>query len=176
MRFEGKVAVVTGSSRGIGRSIALELGCNGASVIVNYNRDEDAAREVASMIKSAGFHADIFKADVSKYNEAQDLIKFAIDGITSFSSVPLRLASWLGYFTSLFAFLYAINIFIQRLMGYTVKGLATVVIGMLFLGGVQLICLGIIGEYIGRIFTETKQRPMYVVENIYQAGQAEKAE
>ena len=95
------------------------------------------------------------------------MIKFAIDGITSFSSVPLKAASWLGYFTSLFAFLYAINILIQKIMGYTVKGLATVVIGMLFLGGVQLICLGIIGEYIGRIFTETKQRPIYVIEQIY---------
>jgi dolichol-phosphate mannosyltransferase len=101
------------------------------------------------------------------------MIKFAIDGITSFSSVPLKVASWLGYLTSLFAFLYAINIFIQKIMGYTVKGLATVVIGMLFLGGVQLICLGIIGEYIGRIFTETKQRPMYVIEQIYCAQSAD---
>lgn len=79
MRFEGKVAVVTGSSRGIGRSIALELGLNGATVLVNYNRNEEAAREVASMINSAGSQAEIFKADVSKYNEAQDLIKFAIE-------------------------------------------------------------------------------------------------
>jgi 3-oxoacyl-[acyl-carrier protein] reductase len=79
MRFEGKVAVVTGSSRGIGRSIALELGLNGASVLVNFNRNEEAAGEVASMINSAGSQAKIFKADVSKYNEAQELIKFAID-------------------------------------------------------------------------------------------------
>jgi len=79
MRFEGKVAVITGSSRGIGRSIALELGLNGATVLVNYNQNEGAAREVASMINSAGWQAEIFKADVSKYNEAQDLIKFAIE-------------------------------------------------------------------------------------------------
>lgn len=95
------------------------------------------------------------------------MIKFALDGITSFSSIPLKLATLLGYVTSIFAFLYAINIFIQKLIGYTVEGLATVVIGMLFLGGVQLICLGIIGEYIGRIFNETKGRPLYVIDCIH---------
>jgi 3-oxoacyl-[acyl-carrier protein] reductase len=79
MRFEDKVAVVTGSSRGIGRSIAMELGLNGASVVINYNQDEEAANEVAAAIQSADSQAKIFKADVSKFNEAQDLIKFAID-------------------------------------------------------------------------------------------------
>jgi 3-oxoacyl-[acyl-carrier protein] reductase len=79
MRFEDKVAVVTGSSRGIGRSIAMELGLNGASVVVNYNQNEEAANEVAEAIQSAGSQGKIFKADVSKFNEAQDLIKFAID-------------------------------------------------------------------------------------------------
>jgi 3-oxoacyl-[acyl-carrier protein] reductase len=54
MRFEGKVAVVTGSSRGIGRSIALELGLNGASVVVNFNQNEEAAEEVSEAIQSAG--------------------------------------------------------------------------------------------------------------------------
>jgi 3-oxoacyl-[acyl-carrier protein] reductase len=78
MRFEGKVAVVTGSSRGIGRSIALELGLNGASVVVNFNQNEEAAEEVSEAIQSAGSQAKIFKADVSNYGEAQDLIKFAV--------------------------------------------------------------------------------------------------
>ena len=95
------------------------------------------------------------------------MIKFALDGITSFSSLPLRLATWLGYFTSILAFLYLSSVFIQKALGYTVQGWATIMVGMLFLGGVQLICLGIIGEYIGRIFNETKQRPMYVIEEIY---------
>ncbi|MFC1814567.1 glycosyltransferase family 2 protein [Thermodesulfobacteriota bacterium] len=97
------------------------------------------------------------------------MIKFAFDGITSFSSIPLKMASWLGYFTSFLAFLYACSVFIQKLLGYTVQGWATIMVGMLFLGGVQLICLGIIGEYIGRIFNETKQRPLYVVDHIYNA-------
>lgn len=102
------------------------------------------------------------------------MMKFAVDGITSFSSIPLKLASWLGYLTSLFAFMYAANILLQRIFGHTVEGLATVVIGMLFLGGVQLICLGIIGEYIGRIFNETKQRPIYVIDHVYNSKSAEK--
>lgn len=95
------------------------------------------------------------------------MIKFAIDGITSFSSIPLKLATWLGYVTSLLAFLYACSVFVQKILGYTVQGWATIMVGMLFLGGVQLICLGIIGEYIGRIFNEIKQRPLYVIEEIY---------
>ncbi|KPK00267.1 MAG: glycosyltransferase [Nitrospira bacterium SG8_35_4] len=97
------------------------------------------------------------------------MFKFALDGITSFSSVPLKLATWLGYFTSFLAFLYLSTVFFQKIMGITVQGFATIMVGMLFLGGVQLICLGIIGEYIGRIFSETKKRPMYVIEDIYQS-------
>ena len=92
------------------------------------------------------------------------MLKFALDGITSFSTVPLRLATWLGYLASVFAFLYLLSVFVQKLLGHTVQGWATIMVAMLFLGGVQLICLGIMGEYIGRIFTEIKQRPLYVIE------------
>lgn len=102
------------------------------------------------------------------------MFKFAIDGITSFSSLPLRLASWLGYMASFLAFIYLVSVFVQRAMGHTVEGWATIMVAMLFLGGVQLICLGIIGEYIGRIFNETKSRPMYVIESVHQAeGEAD---
>ena len=103
------------------------------------------------------------------------MIKFAFDGIASFSNMPLKLATWFGYITSLLAFLYACSVFVQKFMGYTVQGWATIMVGMLFLGGVQLICLGILGEYIGRIFNEIKQRPLYVIEEIYDLqGAAEK--
>lgn len=97
------------------------------------------------------------------------MIKFAIDGITSFSSLPLRLASWFGFIVSVLAFLYLASVFVQKALGNTIQGWATIMVGMLLLGGVQLICLGIIGEYIGRIFNETKQRPLYVIEGIYAA-------
>jgi dolichol-phosphate mannosyltransferase len=104
------------------------------------------------------------------------MIKFAVDGITSFSDVPLRMAAWLGYFTSLLALLYLCSVFVQKALGYTVQGWATIMVGMLFLGGVQLISLGIIGEYVGRIFNEVKQRPLYVIDEIYEAGAGAKSQ
>jgi len=78
MQLEGKVAIITGSSRGIGRSIALELAQNGASVVINYLQNEEAAEEVAAIIITKGSKAKVCQADVSKFNEAQDLIQFAI--------------------------------------------------------------------------------------------------
>jgi 3-oxoacyl-[acyl-carrier protein] reductase len=79
MNFEGKTAVVTGASRGIGRAIALELGGRGAAVVVNYNRSEEAAAEVVAAIKEAGGQARAYGADVSDNQAASDLIKFALD-------------------------------------------------------------------------------------------------
>ena len=79
MQFDGKVAVITGASRGIGRAIALELGHRGADVLINFKRNEDAAQEVADIILSTGSRAKIFSADVSKFEEAQELIKFAVE-------------------------------------------------------------------------------------------------
>ena len=95
------------------------------------------------------------------------MLKFAIDGITSFSNVPLKLASWLGYIASGLAFLYLASVFVQKIMGQTIEGWATIMVALLFLGGVQLICLGIIGAYIGRIFNETKSRPIYIIDTIH---------
>jgi polyisoprenyl-phosphate glycosyltransferase len=92
------------------------------------------------------------------------MIKFALDGMTSFSNAPLRLATWLGYGSSFLGFLYLLSVFVQKLLGYTVQGWATIMVALLFFGGVQLICLGILGEYIGRIFNEVKPRPVYIVE------------
>jgi dolichol-phosphate mannosyltransferase len=112
------------------------------------------------------------QAGTTKY-PYRKMAKFAIDGITSFSSAPLKLASWLGYLASILAFLYLASVFIQKAMGGTVQGWATIMVGLLFLGGVQLICLGIIGEYIGRIFQEIKPRPMYIIEEEYGAAAAE---
>lgn len=92
------------------------------------------------------------------------MLKFALDGITSFSTMPLRVATWLGYGSAVLAVLYLGSVFVQKAMGGTVEGWATIMVAMLFLGSVQLICLGIMGEYIGRMFNEIKPRPMYVVE------------
>ena len=79
MDFSGKVAVVTGGSRGIGRAIALELGQSGASVLINYHQSADAAEAVKSEIEAAGGQAAIFQADISDFSQAEALIKQAIE-------------------------------------------------------------------------------------------------
>jgi glycosyltransferase involved in cell wall biosynthesis len=110
-----------------------------------------------------GYVREARAAGETKY-PYRKMIRFALDGIVSFSTAPLRLATWLGYFASALAFLYLASVFVQKALGYTVQGWATIMVALLFLGGVQLICLGIMGEYIGRIFTELKPRPMYVIQ------------
>jgi len=77
--LENKVALVTGGSRGIGRSIALEFGARGAAVVVNYNKSSEAADEVVKQITDAGGKAAAFQADVSNFKEAEALVKFAIE-------------------------------------------------------------------------------------------------
>jgi polyisoprenyl-phosphate glycosyltransferase len=104
-------------------------------------------------------------AGVTKY-PYRKMIKFAFDGITSFSTAPLKLATWSGYGASLLAFMYLLSVFVQKALGYTVEGWATIMVALLFLGGVQLVCLGILGEYLGRVFNEVKPRPMYILEDV----------
>jgi dolichol-phosphate mannosyltransferase len=109
------------------------------------------------------YHRDKRYAGETKY-PYRKMIKFAMDGITSFSTTPLKLATWMGYGASFLAFLYLATVFVQKLIGITVQGWATIMVAIMFLGGVQLICLGILGEYLGRIFNEIKPRPMYILE------------
>jgi polyisoprenyl-phosphate glycosyltransferase len=93
------------------------------------------------------------------------LVDLAIEGITSFTIFPLRLSTISGFIISMFAFLYLIIIVIKTfLFGSDVSGYPSLMVVILFLGGIQLISLGIIGEYLGRIFNETKNRPLYFIE------------
>ncbi|WP_353850560.1 glycosyltransferase family 2 protein [Acidiphilium sp.] len=95
------------------------------------------------------------------------LWNFALEGVTSFSSAPLRLASYLGFAVSVFAFVYAaVTIFRKLAYGNPVQGYPSLLVAILFLGGVQLIALGMIGEYLGRLYEESKQRPLYIVREI----------
>ena len=88
----------------------------------------------------------------------------ALDGITSASTAPLRVWSYLGALIAFLALCYAVFIAVRTLiLGVDMPGYASIMVSVLFLGGVQLISLGILGEYVGRILTETKQRPLYVV-------------
>ncbi|MFN4124739.1 glycosyltransferase family 2 protein [Pannonibacter indicus] len=92
------------------------------------------------------------------------LFGLALNGLTAFSTVPLRLASIAGILVSFIAIIYALILVSDVLLnGIDVPGYASLMVGLLFLSGVQLISLGILGEYVGRIFNETKQRPLYFV-------------
>lgn len=96
------------------------------------------------------------------------LWNFALDGLTSFSTVPLRVWTYLGGVVALLAFLYAAFLVVRTLIyGIDVPGYASLMVVMLFLGGVQLVSLGIIGEYLGRTYDEVKRRPIYLVDRVY---------
>jgi glycosyltransferase involved in cell wall biosynthesis len=97
------------------------------------------------------------------------LINFAIDGVTGFSTIPLRVWSFVGAFVSLIGFAYALFLVIRTLIfGIDVPGYASIMVTVLFIGGVQLLCLGMLGEYMGRLYMETKGRPIYIVSRIYE--------
>jgi len=102
----------------------------------------------------------------SKFNYWK-LWTLALDGITSASTAPLRVWSYLGASIAFLAICYAVFIFSRTLLlGADMPGYASIMVSILFLGGVQLISLGVLGEYVGRILTETKQRPLYVVRDM----------
>lgn len=93
------------------------------------------------------------------------LAQLAIEGITSFSTAPLRLATWVGLTSAAVAFFYGLEVLARTLIyGDAVRGYPTLILVVLFLGGVQLLALGVIGEYLGRNYAESKQRPLYFVE------------
>tara|TARA_B100001250_G_scaffold414269_1_gene451623 strand:+ start:1124 stop:2086 length:963 start_codon:yes stop_codon:yes gene_type:complete len=95
------------------------------------------------------------------------LFNLAFDGLTSFSILPLRLASTVGFVSALFGFFYGAIIVIKRVFFQEpVVGFTSLVVLITFFGGIQLLSIGIIGEYIGRIFNETKNRPLYIVKNL----------
>ena len=141
--------------------------------LAELNRLREKDRFVRGLVSWIGFAQtgieyvrDERYAGETKY-PYRKMLKFALDGITSFSTAPLKLASWLGYATSALAFLYLASLLAQRALGVVgEQGSATGIVALLFLGGVQLICLGTMGEYLGRVFTEIKPRPIYVVETV----------
>ena len=95
------------------------------------------------------------------------LFHFAVEGITGFSVVPLRLASYAGFLTAFGAFIYAIMFMVKTLtIGESVKGFPTLIVTILLMGGLQLMAMGIIGEYLGRLFMESKRRPLYLLDEV----------
>lgn len=101
------------------------------------------------------------------------LFNLAVEGITSYTVAPLRLSSYFGALVSLGAFGYGVFILLRTLVyGDPVQGFPTLIIVILFLGGLQLLAIGIAGEYIGRIFMETKNRPLYIIKDNYESAPA----
>jgi glycosyltransferase involved in cell wall biosynthesis len=99
------------------------------------------------------------------------LWNFALEGITSFSSAPLRIWSYLGGAISLLSFLYALYLILKTVVfGIDTPGYASLMVAILFVGGIQLIGIGVLGEYLGRIFVETKRRPVYIVREVIGRG------
>ncbi len=92
------------------------------------------------------------------------LIKYAIDGIIAFSTAPLRLSTYVGFFASLFSIIYLLVVVIQKIFfSISIPGYATIVVLLLLIGGVILFCLGIIGEYLARMYVQIKDRPIFIV-------------
>jgi glycosyltransferase involved in cell wall biosynthesis len=109
------------------------------------------------------FHVEPRKDGASRWRPRQ-LMRFALDGIASFTTIPLRVWSYLGLIISFLAFCYAMFILVKTLIfGVDVPGFPTLIISVMFFAGVQLISLGVIGEYLGRMYEEVKGRPLFLV-------------
>ena len=145
-------------------------------VVEALKRSPERHRFLRGMVSWVGYNQigieydrDERHSGITKY-PLPKMLRFAIDGITSFSDVPLRFASYLGFISSAVAFVYALIVIAYKLFslhppGYT-PGWASTIVAVLFLGGVQLISLGILGEYIGRIYDEVKGRPLYLISDV----------
>jgi glycosyltransferase involved in cell wall biosynthesis len=114
--------------------------------------------------KGLTYKRDARKAGETKY-PLKKMIRFALDGITAFSYLPLQLATYFGFITAALSFIFLIVVVVLRLTGdgEAFYGQASTLASVLFLGSVQLIFLGVIGEYLGRIYDEVKRRPLYIV-------------
>lgn len=114
---------------------------------------------------SIGYQRPVRAAGKTKFNYWK-LWNFALDGITGYSTVPLRVATYFGLLFALLAMLYGLYLLIRTMIwGTDVPGYASTMVAVIFMGGIQLVVLGIIGEYLGRLYSEAKGRPLYIVES-----------
>lgn len=142
------------------------------------NRFRERARFIRGMVNNLGFRYTTIEfvapprfAGHSKFS-LKKMLRFALDGITAFSRAPLRLALYVGCIAGLCSFLLLIHvIYVKYVIQDAVPGWTTLACAEFFLGGVELIGIGIVGEYVGRIFDEVKQRPLYIIrEHIVKTG------
>ena len=138
-------------------------------IVEQLNRIRETNRFLRGLIGWVGFsHAvvifdrDTRSSGTTKYSLAK-MINLALNGILSFTRVPLRLATGLGFCISLMSFFMALWAFFIKYQSDPIPGWTSLIISIFFLGGVQLLALGIMGEYLGRIYEEVKQRPLFIV-------------
>jgi dolichol-phosphate mannosyltransferase len=145
-------------------------------VLDALNAMNEHHRFVRGMVSWLGFEqvAVTYRRDArhagSTGYSLRKMARFALDALTSFSTRPLRLASYLGFGLALFSALMVIYSVVQRLLGNTVQGWTSLMVVVLVIGGLQLFVLGIIGEYLGRLFIEAKSRPLYLVREVVGSG------
>ena len=129
----------------------------------------ERSRYLRGLSAWVGFRRDVVEYDrdargagVTKY-PLRRMVRFALDGVTSFSHVPLQLATLLGFTMAAIALIGVPLTIVARYSGIYERGVPSVLFAVLLIGGIQLVTLGLIGEYVGRIYDEVKQRPLYVV-------------
>ncbi len=101
------------------------------------------------------------------------MARFALDALTSFSYVPLQLATWLGFAVSAFSFFYILVVLVLKVLHINVPGWTTLMVFVLLIGGVQLMMIGVLGEYLGRVYEEIKGRPLYLVAEVVEEQEPE---
>jgi len=145
-------------------------------VLLAFNAMPEHERFIRGMISWIGFaqvplpyDRDVRAAGRSKY-PLRKMVHFALDAVTSFSTAPLRIASYLGVTVAALCLLAIVYLIIGHYLGYTVPGWTSLIVVVLFVGALQLFVLGIIGEYLGRLFIESKGRPLYTVAEVLRAG------
>jgi dolichol-phosphate mannosyltransferase len=141
----------------------------GPRAVAAFRALPERNRFIRGLVSWIGFQQSAVKykrqarlAGETKY-PVRKMLRFALDGITSFSFFPLRLATWTGFAVSSFAFTYIVVVLILKAVGVSWSGYTSLMASILFLGGVQLLMIGILGEYLARIFDEVKRRPLYLV-------------
>ena len=154
----GANVVIVGGTKGVITDLdgkySIQVPENGAVLKFSY---------IGFKKKAIYYERDARVAGSTKWNY-WNLINLAIKGLTSFSRTPLRIVSFIGLTVSIIAFIYLVTVVIRAMIwGDPVTGYPSLVSVILFLGGVQLLALGIIGEYLGIIFSETKKRPIYYI-------------
>lgn len=146
-------------------------------VVDQLNAMPESHRFIRGMVSWVGFKQEALLYDRDErfvgetHYPLKKMLSFAADALTSFSIVPLRVASIFGALISLLSGFGLIGVGVSYLLGQTIAGWASLAVLVLFIGGAQLLVLGIIGEYVGRIYSESKQRPLYIVDTVYRSDQ-----